>query len=301
MDVDLIGFPLDLGAGRRGVDMGPTALRIAGLEQALADLGHSVRDCGNIVVPQPEKHTAVDAKLRFLPEIAAACTNLYNATRDSLRAERVPILLGGDHSMAMGSVAAVADHCFENNLRLGVIWLDAHADMNTSETTPSGNIHGMPLAALLGDGHPSLVEIGGRAPHLRPDQVALFGVRDIDQRERERIWMTGVHAYSMRQVDEFGMPAILKQILYPIQKSCDWVHVSFDVDFLDPKVAPGVGTPVRGGPTYRESHLVMEMIHDTGKVRSVDVTELNPILDDHNVTGQVCVDLVSSLFGKRIL
>ena len=300
--VELIGLPLDLGAGRRGVDMGANALRIAGLAGALVRIGYQVTDQGNIDVPQPETRASGDTRLRYLHEISEACRRLCSAVERALDADRLPLILGGDHSLAMGSIAAVSRHAQAHGHRLGVLWLDAHGDMNSPETTPSGNIHGMPLAVLLGNGHPDLVDIGGPGPSLSPNQVALVGVRDLDAPEAQIIRNSGVHVWTMRAVDEHSMKGVMERVLATLEEEgIDWLHVSFDVDFLDPGIAPGVGTRVRGGPSYREAHLGMEMLSDSGLVRSVDITELNPILDHENRSGELCVELISSLFGKRIL
>ncbi len=299
--VRLIGVPLDLGAGRRGVDMGPSALRIAGMSAALRDLGCDVQDTGNVAVPQREGLDVGDARLRFLDPIAGVCADLYRRTLEALDDGCVPVVLGGDHSLAMGSAAAAAAAARADGGRLGLIWLDAHGDMNTSVTSPSGNVHGMPLAALFGEGHRSLTGLGDRNPAVDPGDVALIGIRHIDGDEADAIRATGVHAFTMRDIDEGGVRGIVQAALAALLPRCDRLHVSFDVDFVDPSIAPGVGTRVRGGPTYRESHLVMEMLADTGLVRSVDVVELNPCLDHENATARLAVELVTSLFGKRIL
>jgi arginase len=298
--VQLIGVPLDLGAGRRGVDMGPSALRIAGVATALGELGLGVTDAGNIVVAQREELSTGAASHRYLAPIVECCRRLHGVALKALRAGHVPVVLGGDHSLAVGSIAAAADHADELGERLGVVWLDAHGDMNDGSTSPSGNVHGMPLAALLGRGAPTLVGVGRISPSLKPDQVALFGVRHIDAPEARVIRASGVHTTTMRDVDERGMRGALDAALGSLA-DCDRIHVSFDVDFLDAQLAPGVGTPVRGGPDYREAHLVMETLADTGRVTSVDVVELNPILDERNRSAEVAVELLQSLFGKRIL
>lgn len=299
--VRLIGVPLDLGAGRRGVDMGPSALRIAGVAEALRSLGCDVDDQGNVPVPGREGLDVGDPELRYLPQIATVCRHLYERTRAALEAGRVPIVLGGDHSLAMGSAAAAADAARADGGRLGLIWLDAHGDMNTGATSPSGNVHGMPLAALIGDGATPLTTIGERSPAVDPQDVALIGIRHIDSEEADAIVATGVNAFTMRNVDERGIRGVVEAALAALLPRCDRLHVSFDIDFVDPSIAPGVGTRVLGGPTYRESHFVMEMLADTGLVRSVDVVELNPCLDHENATARLAVELVTSLFGKRIL
>ncbi|MEL6177471.1 MAG: arginase [Myxococcota bacterium] len=299
--VRLIGAPLDLGAGRRGVDMGPTALRIAGVTKTLENLGYPVIDTGNLHIPQREVAREGDTKLRFLDGIAEMCHSLYGAVREALTAGHRPLVLGGDHSLSIGSVSAVADHVHHSGGRLGVLWLDAHGDMNTPETTPSGNIHGMGLAALIGDGHPTLTHLGQHHPAVHPEDVALFGIRDIDEGEAHRIRASKMRACTMRDIDEYGVSRLLGQVLDDLLSRCNAIHVSLDVDFVDPNFAPGVGTPVRGGPTYREAHLIMEMLAECQRVVSVDVVEVNPVLDTHNTTATLAVDLIASLFGRQIL
>lgn len=298
--VRLLGVPLDLGAGRRGVDMGPSALRIAGIAQELKELGFDVEDGGNVFVPQREEEASGDPTLRFLGPIAQVCRALYDRTLQACLEGRMPVVLGGDHSLAMGSVPAVAEAARREGGRVGVVWLDAHGDMNTPASSPSGNVHGMPLACILGSGHPALTGIGGPEPGVDPRDVALLGVRAIDRQEAEAIRATGVRTWTMRDVDQHGFAAVLQEAIAALAH-CDRLHVSFDVDFLDPGIAPGVGTRVRGGPNYREAHLVMELLAETGKVRSVDIVELNPILDTENATGRLAVELVGSLFGRSIL
>ncbi len=299
--IELIGVPIDLGAGRRGVDMGPSALRIAGISGVLEQLGHDVLDHGNLDVPQRETLTVGDEHLRFLEPIDAVCRDLYRATRAALDGGRIPITLGGDHSVAMGSVAAAADHARAEGGRVGLIWLDAHGDMNSPDTTPSGNIHGMPLGCLLGVGAESLTHIAERFPAVDPEDVALIGIRAIDPPEAAVIRASGVHTWTMRDIDQLGLRVVMEQAIATLMGRCDRLHVSFDVDYLDPMIAPGVGTRVRGGPNYREAHLTMELLADTDAVTSVDVVELNPILDRENASAQLATELLASLFGKRIL
>ncbi len=299
--VRLIGVPLDLGAGRRGVDMGPSSLRIAGIASALQGLGCRVEDAGNIDVPQRETLGFGDDKLRFLGPISQVCRRLYQATTDALNEGLLPVILGGDHSLAIGSIAAAADAARAQGGRLGVFWLDAHGDMNTGRTTVSGNIHGMPLACLMGEGVETLTSVASRIPALDPEDVVLMGIRSIDDSESENIRRTGVHTVTMRNIDERGLRVVLSEAIERLLKHCDRLHVSFDVDFLDPSIAPGVGTRVRGGPNYREAHLVMEILADTGRVSSLDIVEVNPILDRENSTSELAVELVASLFGRRIL
>ncbi len=296
----LIGVPLDLGAGRRGVDMGPSALRIAGISGALESLGYRIEDAGNIAVPQREILPVGAPGLRYLEPIAEVCRALYAETTAALEADALPIALGGDHSLAVGSVAAAADHARASGDRMGLIWLDAHGDMNSAETSPSGNIHGMPLSCLLGEGAQDLTDIGTRSPSLDAGDVVLFGVRAVDSAEATVIRAAGIKTMTMRDLDSDGMQRVMEESLSHLAH-CSRLHISFDVDFLDPGIAPGVGTRVRGGPNYREAHLAMEMLADTGRVASVDVVELNPCLDRENETASLAVELLESLFGKRIL
>jgi arginase len=296
----LVGVPMDLGAGRRGVDMGPTALRLAGLAEALRGLGYEVSDAGNLHVPQRESLEEGDPCARFLEPIAAICQRLHGAVLESLQCGCVPLVLGGDHALSIGSISAAAKDAARRGQRLGVIWLDAHGDMNTAETTPSGNIHGMTVSCLLGRGRKALLHMGG-APALYPEDIALIGVRDLDPGEVTAIRELGVRALTMRDLDRHGLHALCEEALEGMMRRCSRLHVSLDMDFVDPTAAPGVGTPVRGGPTFREAHLVMELLASTGCVSSVDVVEINPILDHGNTTAQLAVDLLSTLFGRRIL
>ena len=296
----LIGVPLDLGAGRRGVDMGPSALRIAGITEGLSALGYTVEDAGNIEVPQRETLPIGAASLRYLDPITQVCSSLYQETMAALQEGVLPVTLGGDHSLAVGSVAAAADFARSRSGRLGLIWLDAHGDMNSAESSPSGNIHGMPLACLLGSGTDSLCTIGQRRPAVDAEDVVLFGVRAVDDEEVLLIRAAGIKTMTMRDLDSRGMQLVMQEALAHLEH-CSHLHVSFDVDFLDPGIAPGVGTRVRGGPNYREAHLAMELLADSGKVKSVDVVELNPCLDRENATARLAVELLQSLFGKRIL
>ena len=299
--IRLLGVPLDLGAGRRGVDMGPSALRLANLAQTLRNLGIRVEDGGNVIVPQRETLEEGDKSLRFLGPIATICHELAEMTRASLDAGAVPLVLGGDHSLAVGSVSAAADHARAHGERLGLVWLDAHGDMNTAGTSPTGNVHGMPLSCIIGDGPKEMLGVSHRIPAVDPGDVALIGIRALDQRESETVRRSGVNAWTMRDVDEKGVRGVMNEAVDRLLRRCTRLHVSFDVDFLDPSIAPGVGTRVRGGPTYREAHLTMELLADTGLVTSVDVVELNPILDRENDTAELVVELLCSLFGKRIL
>lgn len=292
--VEILGISMDLGQGRRGVDMGPSALRYANLQDALARLGHRTADLGNISVPIPE---AVEQSedLPHLKTIGEVCQKTAAVARDIVEGGAFPIFLGGDHSTSIGTVSGIATAG-----RTGVIWLDAHADLNTPETSPSGNVHGMPLAALTGRGHPDLVNVGGEGASIRPEDTVLVGLRSVDPEERELLAEAGMRAYTMKDIDAHGVAAVVHQALKDLSH-LDRVHLSFDLDVLDPDIAPGVGTPVRGGLTYREAHLVMELINEADIVTSLDIVEVNPILDRANGTAQLAVELVASLLGQRIL
>ena len=279
--------------------MGPEALRVAGLADALRALGLDVIDRGNLHGP-PNPWQPAHGGYRHLPEVVAWNRAVYDAVRAELGAGHVPILLGGDHSLAIGSIAAVAHHCREHGRKLRVLWLDAHADFNTCAITPSGNLHGMPVAVLCGFGPAELVELGGPGPALQPHEVRQIGVRSVDAGEKRFVHEQRLEVYDMRYIDEMGMRATMEQALAGLDADTH-LHVSFDVDFLDPDIAPGVGTTVPGGPTYREAQLCMEMIADTGRLASLDIVELNPALDERNRTARLAVDLVASLFGKSTL
>ncbi|WOS40661.1 arginase [Xanthomonas rydalmerensis] len=299
LPVSLIGVPTDIGAGHRGARMGPEALRIAGLHEALANRGVEVRDVGNIDGPRNPWQAPVDG-YRHLDEVVAWNRALMETSYAELRAGRMPIVLGGDHCLGIGSITAVARHCREQGRKLRVLWLDAHSDFNTSEVTPSGNVHGMPVACLCGLGPQALTELGGSAPALRPEQVRQIGIRSVDPDEKRLIKQHRVDVYDMRYIDEMGMKRTMEAALEGLDADTH-LHVSFDVDFLDPSIAPGVGTTVPGGPNYREAQLVMEMIADSGRMASLDIVELNPVLDHRNLTAELAVDLVESLFGKSTL
>lgn len=300
--IRIFGVPMDLGQTRRGVDMGPSAIRYAGLQERLERLGYGVHDGGNIEVAQieevkerPNKQTIPTEKARCLPEVTEVCQTIYENTLNCVAADEGVIFIGGDHSISIGTVAGITHH-----EPIGLIWVDAHADMNTPKTTPSGNIHGMSVAILLGDGPPELVNIGTDGAKLRPEQVVLIGIRDLDIGEQQKLRNTGINVYTMRQIDELGMATVIRLALDQL-RPYKHLHVSLDMDGLDPEVAPGVGTPVPGGLSYREAHLLMEILADSGKVWSMDIVEINPILDDRNITGKAAVDLAASLFGQRIL
>jgi arginase len=297
--VSLIGVPTDIGAGHRGASMGPEALRVANLAPKLERRGLQVVDRGNLHGPLNPWLPPVDG-YRHLDEVVAWNTAVYSAVREELQAGRLPIMLGGDHCLAIGSIAAVARHCREVAKKLCVLWLDAHSDFNTAQATPSGNIHGMPVACLCGYGPKALTELGGSGPATTPDVFRQIGIRSVDYGEKQLVRQANVGIYDMRHIDEEGMKRVMEQALAGIDGDTH-LHVSFDVDFLDPSIAPGVGTTVRGGPTYREAQLCMEMIADTGLLGSLDIVELNPAFDKRNATAKLAVDLVESLFGKSTL
>ena len=292
---------MDLGAGRRGVDMGPSAIRIADLERRLESLGHKVTDFGDIDVMIPETQEVGQSTLRFKPAILAACDVLRAEVERSLAKGRLPLVLGGDHSIAIGSVAGASNHFHREGGSLGLLWFDAHGDSNTPETTPSGNVHGMSLAVSLGLGDPELVTLGGRAPKINPKHTVLIGLRDLDPGERDLLKRTGVSVYTIRELDERGMRDVVTEALEIAGAGTAGIHLSFDLDVVDPEDAPGTGTPVPGGITYREAHLAMEMLGERADIVSVDLVEVNPVLDHGNATGLLAVELAQSLFGKRIL
>ena len=295
----LIGAPTDVGAADRGASMGPEALRVAGLTAALHARALTVHDLGNLAGPGNPWQQPVSG-YRHLPEVVRWNELVHEGVYAQLRHGRLPILLGGDHCLSIGSISAVARHCREQGLKLRVLWLDAHADFNTSELSPSGNVHGMPVACLCGFGPPALTGIGGATPAIEPSWVRQIGIRSVDEGEKRFVHEQGLDVFDMRHVDELGMRQTMEQALAGIDADTH-LHVSFDVDFLDPEIAPGVGTQVPGGPTYREAQLCMEMIADTRRLASLDVVELNPAFDVHNRTARLAVDLIESLFGKSTL
>jgi arginase len=297
--VSLIGAPTDIGAGHRGAAMGPEALRVAGLPGALSARGLDVIDRGNLSGPMNPWLPPVNG-YRHLDQVVAWCRLVMAAVTAELAGGRMPIVLGGDHALAIGSIAAVARHCREHGKSLRVLWLDAHADFNTSALTPSGNIHGMPVACLCGIGPVELTELGGGAPALKPEQIRQIGIRSVDPGEKRLVRDIGLDIYDMRYIDEVGMKRAMEEALAGIDANTH-LHVSFDVDFLDPRIAPGVGTTIPGGPNYREAQLAMEMIADTGRLGSLEIFELNPAFDVRNQTATLAVDLVESLFGKSTL
>lgn len=298
--IALIGAPTDVGAGERGAVMGPDALRVAGLAPSLARLGHTVGDHGNLHGPiNPERPR--DGGYRHLPEVVAWCTAVRDAVRAALDAGELPLVMGGDHSLSVGSIAAVAAHCAEHDRPLTVLWLDAHSDFNDLESSPTGNLHGMPVAILTGHGPEELLALGSTRPMAPTERIIQVGVRSVDEIEKRRVVDTGMRVYDMRRIDEERMGPVMTKVIDRAARDRSHLHVSFDVDFLDPGIAPGVPTTVPGGPTYREAQLVMEMIYDSGLMGSLDVMELNPAFDDHNRTANLVVELVESLFGEQIL
>jgi arginase len=300
MKIHILGVPMDLGAGRRGVDMGPSAIRIAGVAEKLRSLGHTVQDEGDIPTKAPELQRVRNDKLRYLPEIVRACTLLAGKVEKILRGDGFPLILGGDHSVAIGTIAGVASYAVKTRKRLGILWIDAHGDFNTECSTPSGNIHGMPLAVAIGLGARELTSVGGDFRKVDPKQVVLIGTRDLDDGERKNIKQSGVSVFSMEEIDKDGMSAVLGRALRKM-RDVDLLHVSLDVDAIDPSVAPGVGTPVKGGINYREAHLIMETVNENGKMTSLEVVEVNPILDNRNQSAEFAVELVQSAFGKKII
>lgn len=301
MKIDMIGLPLDLGANRRGVDMGPSAIRIAGITEHLQHIGHEVVDEGDLSVVVPEVMQIEDPKLKYLPEISKSVAHLADAVTATLKRGHFPLVLGGDHSIAIGTVGGVARHLHAQNRRLGLIWIDAHGDMNTHETTPSGNIHGMSFAAALGKGCQELVSVGGDFQKIQPEDAVLVGARNLDPKEQQLIRDSGITVYTMEDIDRRGVYAVMTEALQVATRNTDSLHMSLDMDALDPQEAPGVGTPVRGGLSYREAHTAMEIIAASGRLASLEVVEVNPILDIRNQTATVAAELVASALGKRIL
>ncbi len=299
--IRLIGVPLDLGAGRRGTDMGPSALRLAGLAERLQELGYTIKDKGDIVTKNPEILKIGDEKLKYLGEIVKGVTSLAEAVEKSFDDGDFPLVLGGDHSIAIGTLAGAASFFKKKDQSIGVIWVDAHGDMNTPESSPSGNIHGMPLAVSLGIGHPKLTSIAGEFPKVDPKKTVLIGIRSLDTGEIENIRRLGITIFTMRDIDELGIHKVMEKTIEVAGKDTAGIHVSFDADSLDPIIAPGVGTPVMGGLTYREAHFVMESLCNSKLVISAEIVETNPILDIKNETARMGVELMASLFGKRII
>jgi arginase len=299
--VSIIGVPMDLGADRRGVDMGPSALRYADLNERLTELGYEVEDLGDLNVIIPETQHFGDPQAKYLKEIADACVHLANMTLSVYEHERIPLVLGGDHSIAVGTVSGMAEAFRRQSKTLGLMWFDAHADMNTPETSPSGNVHGMPMASILGYGPPELTNIFTFSPKVSPANVVMIGIREVDRQERELVKSSGVRVFTMKEIDKRGIGSVMDEALSILTRGTDGFSVTLDADFLDPYDSPGVATPVRGGANYREAHLAMEMIADTKKLASFEITEINPILDVHNKTAHFGMELILSAFGKQIL
>ena len=300
-NVSIIGFPMDLGADRRGVDMGPSALRIAGLQTKLESLGYKVDDNGDIKIEIMERQKIRNPRLKYLDEIIKTSKLLADKVEKVLEKGNFPLCIGGDHSMALGTISGIASYCEKRKHKLGVIWIDAHSDMNTEETSPSGNIHGMPLASLLGLGCDELVNLLGFSPKFDPENCALIGIRSIDEAEKVNIKKLKVPIYTMNDIDKLGIHRIIAKVLKQFREKVDHIHISFDVDSVDPSVAPGVGTPVSGGLSYREAHLLMETIGECGCMSSLEVAELNPILDHKNQSAVFTAELIASSMGQRIL
>lgn len=299
--IAIIGAPLDLGQGRRGVDMGPSAVRVANLNARVASLGYAVEDRGNVPVEQPEAAPEGHPRAKYLPQIAATCQRLALLVAETLTGGGVPLVLGGDHSVAVGTVSGVSHFYRQRQQKIGLIWLDAHADINTPDSSPSGNVHGMPLACIVGQGPAELTDLFGYRPKVAPENVVIVGLRDVDQTEKPHVRQFGVHAFTMRDIDERGMRSVMEEAMRLASDGAEGFHLSLDMDFVDPKDAPGVGTPVRGGATYREAHLAMEMICDSRRMVSMEVVEVNPVIDEVNRTADLAVELVMSGLGKRIL
>lgn len=299
--IGLIGFPMDLGADRRGVDMGPSAIRYANLEEKLEKLGYKVTDFGDIDIEISETQKIRNSKLKYLPEIEKTSKILANKVESLLHKNFFPLIIGGDHSTAIGSIAGISNYCRRKNMTLGLVWIDAHADMNTEITTPSGNIHGMPLAIALGLGDKRLTHINGFAPKVQVDNVALIGIRDVDFLESINIKKMKLNVHTMTEVDKLGIHRIIAKVLNDFKNKVDYIHISFDMDGIDPDFAEGVGTPVPGGLTYRESQLLMEMVADCGCMNSLEILEVNPILDNKNKTANLAAELIISALGKNTL
>jgi arginase len=300
--VHVIGVPLDLGGNRRGVDMGPSALRIAGLGERIASLGYSVVDKGNLPSPIPETQAPRDERKKYVREIARVCQRLYQTSLQSLDEGALPLVLGGDHSVAAGSVAATADWAKNTrDLPIGLLWVDAHGDINTPATSLSGNVHGMPLAALLGSEPAELARIGTTSPKVLPAHTVIIGVRNLDEREKIAVRDAHVHVFTMKDIDRQGIASIVEQAVSLAGAGTAGIHVSFDIDVCDPQIAPGVGTPVKGGLDYREAHMVMEIVADSGLLTALDLVEVNPTLDVRNATAQLGTELVLSALGMKIL
>jgi arginase len=299
--VHIIGVPLDLGGNRRGVDMGPSAFRIAGIGEKIAGLGRSILDKGDLPTAIPETQQHGDPTKKFIREIARVCEKVHQTALASLEEGAFPIVLGGDHSLAAGSVSASAAHARRNGVPIGLLWIDAHGDMNTPASTPSGNVHGMPLAALLGPEPAELSRIGGFSPTVLPQHTALIGVRNLDEREKDLVRSSGVHVFTMKDIDRLGVATVAEQALDAVGAGTAGIHVSLDLDVCDPSIAPGVGTPVKGGLNYREAHLLMELVAESGMLTALDLVEVNPTLDLRNMTAEFGTELALSALGMKIL
>lgn len=299
--IHIVGVPMDLGAGRRGVDMGPSAIRIAGIGDRLRELGHRVIDEGDLTIKTQEEQKIKDQRMKYLPEITRAVTILANKVSGILEDGQFPLVLGGDHSIAIGTISGVAVHTRKRKKRFGVLWIDAHGDFNTPASSPSGNIHGMPLAVCAGLGPEPLLAVGGKFRKVEPRNIAIVGLRDLDAQERKNLVKLGVNIHTMEEIDRHGMHRVMGKALRDLLRRVDELHVSFDLDSVDPVYAPGVGTPVKGGLDYREAHLAMEMVAETGRMSSLELVEVNPIIDVRNQSAEFAVELVQSAFGKKIL
>ncbi|PYS12746.1 MAG: arginase [Acidobacteria bacterium] len=301
MKISIVGVPMDLGADRRGVDMGPSALRYADLNEKLQSLSYDVQDLGDLDVIIPETRHFGDPHAKYLKEIADACMHLANLVLEIHTNDRTPIVLGGDHSIAVGTVSGMAESFRRQKRKIGLMWFDAHADFNTPQISPSGNVHGMPMAAIMGYGPMELTQIFGFAPKIQPQHAVMIGIREVDPQERELVKKSGVRVFTMKEIDRRGIGAVMDEALSIVTKDTDGFSVTLDADFLDPYESPGVATPVRGGADYREAHLAMEMVADTKKMVSFEIAEINPILDVHNKTAHFGMELILSAFGKQIL
>lgn len=301
LTIKILGVPIDLGGNHRGVDMGPNSIRVARLNEELAALGHTVEDLGNVNVANPESREPGNPQARFLPEIAETCAEVATRVRAEMARGARPIILGGDHSAAIGSITGSSVHFRDGGEDMGVIWVDAHTDMNTPETSPSGNIHGMPVACLLGHGPPELTDLLGPAPKVKPENLVFVGIRSVDPTERALVRKSGATVFTMRDVDEHGARRIMQHAVEIATRDTAGFHFSYDMDGVDARVAPGVGTPVQGGLTYREAHLIAEMAHDSGRMAAMDLMEVNPTQDVRNITSELGVQLILSAHGKRIL
>jgi len=299
--VHIVGVPMDLGQGRRGVDMGPSAIRYAGIGEKLQSLGYKVIDDGDLSIKTQEEQRVKDPHAKFLPEIARVCNILAKKIQKITHQGQFPLVLGGDHSIAIGTIAGLGINARARKKRLGVFWVDAHGDFNTPSSSPSGNIHGMPLAVCAGLGPKQLLNVGGSFKKVEPKNIAIIGLRDVDRIEKENLKKLGVNIFTMEDIDKYGVHKVMKNAFQKVAKNVDMLHVSFDLDSVDPIYAPGVGTPVKGGLDYREAHLIMEMLAESGKMSSLELVEVNPILDNRNQSAEFAVELVQSAFGKKIL